>query len=245
MARLILAACAGAVAYLLLRPPRDDPLDDFEFAAPAARAAPSPAPAPRTELKAREPVPVSQPVVVQSPAAAEPVDALLLGILRFVGLQVFISVMVVLAVSLFLGAENGRTVGIGAFGRVQSLHAVRAGTDEAPGDGSHVHLGARHAAACGLLMEFMIRHEQTSMTRSRPCQSASASPRSCHSARPGTTAQIGRQSEQCVRTGRCSAGSRRHCSRSQRLRPCPRRHPSPPRSLSGSAPCRRWRRRRR
>ena len=115
MSRLVLAACVGAAAYIVLRPPRDDPLDDFEYAPPSARATPAPAPPPAA-AKPPEPAPVPPQQPVQSPAAVEPVDALLLGILRFVGLQIFISVLVVLAVSLFLGAENGRTVGIGAFG---------------------------------------------------------------------------------------------------------------------------------
>ena len=114
MSRLVLAACVGAAAYVLLRPPRDDPLDDFEYAAPSARAAPPPAPPP-VAAKPPEPAPVPA-LPVQSRNPAEPIDALLLGILRFVGVQIFISVLVVLAVSLFLGAENGRTVGIGAFG---------------------------------------------------------------------------------------------------------------------------------
>ena len=114
MARLILAACVGAAAYILLRPPRDDPLDDFDYAPPPVRAAPPPAPPPAA-TKPAEPAPAPQQPV-RGPAIEEPIDALLLGILRFVGLQIFISVLVVLAVSLFLGAENGRTVGIGAFG---------------------------------------------------------------------------------------------------------------------------------
>ncbi len=115
MSRLVLAACAGAAAYILLRPPRDDPLDDFEYAPPAARAVQPPVPPPAA-AKSPETAPVPQQPVQQIPIGPEPVDALLLGILRFVGLQIFISVLVVLAVSLFLGAENGRTVGIGAFG---------------------------------------------------------------------------------------------------------------------------------
>ena len=110
MARLILAACVGAVAYLLYRQPRDDPLDDFDFAPPTARAAPPPAPPP-AETTADDPPPVPE-----QPSVPELLDAPLLGILRFVGWQIFISVLVVLAVSHFLGQENGRTVAIGAFG---------------------------------------------------------------------------------------------------------------------------------
>ncbi len=146
MSRLVLAACAGAAAYILLRPPRDDPLDDFEYAPPPARAAPPPAPPPAA-AKPPEPAPLPVQPVQQFAADPEPVDALLLGILRFVGLQIFISVLVVLAVSLFLGAENGRTVGIGAFGifSVFTFSAL-----------AQMRLQVNAAAACGCQSHSML-----------------------------------------------------------------------------------------
>ena len=119
MARLILGACVGAVAYLLLRQPRDDPLDDFDFAPPTARATPAPAP-PAETAAPDDPAPAPEQLSVP-----EPLEAPLLGILRFVGWQIFISVLVVLAVSHYLGQENGRTVAIGAFG-VFSVFTVSA-----------------------------------------------------------------------------------------------------------------------